>query len=134
MTDATWIVGAGVADGTPLIMRFNDAACEVRESHPYRLGIAVALRNSAAGDEAHSLAELEDRLDAELAAAGAVAAFVITTGEMREFVFYAEDAARARDAVERVQTGVETHEMQWYVEPDPGWEAYEEFRPEHEER
>ena len=51
----------------------------------------------------------------------------ISTGGMREFVFYTSDPEAAHRALEDINSRVTSHEFQRIIEPDPEWSVYRQF-------
>lgn len=131
----SWVVGQGEYDGNPLVVRKNvDAAALVGTAKfPLRFGVAVRLRAPDARGmptevELRELARIEDLLVDRLhAQQTAVVVLVITTGGMREFVFYTGSSAWAQKVVEDVQGEIVSHRLQTSWAIDPAWTVYEHF-------
>jgi hypothetical protein len=133
--DDRWSVHQGTYSGKPMFLRRNDSAQSLR-GHPayrFRVGVAIPLKSPNAdglpgNDEMSQLNEIEDRLASRLQA-GQQSLFVlgITTGGMREFIFYTRDAKFAHDTVGVFRSEVSSHEVQGYVAEDPKWSMYGQF-------
>jgi hypothetical protein len=135
-TESKWTVLEGTQAGKPMYVRRNESVNALQESgqFPFRLGVAVQFARPASADglpdheEMEALGILEDALCEALEADQvALEVLAITTGGMREFVFYARD----RTVVERI-TGLKPRFPQYrltsYVADDPAWGLYAEFR------
>jgi len=53
---------------------------------------------------------------------------IITTGGMREFVFYTHAPEQVKLRFERIRKSITSHEMQLMIQPDEDWEAYAQLR------
>jgi len=54
-------------------------------------------------------------------------ALVLTTGTMKEFVFYITDNVDVGSIHKAIQSAVSTHEIQCIAVKDPDWDAYKQF-------
>jgi len=135
VTDGQWVVATGGFEGKPMIVRVNRALTKLM-GHPdygYRVGIAIPLIAPRADgfpntEEAAVLAEIEDQIDDALTPQfESLFALVITTGGMREFVFYTRDAGAAGHNVAALRSRIQSHELQSYVELDRRWLVFREF-------
>lgn len=104
--------------------------------HPeyrFRMGIAVPLNNPnqeglPSNDEMEQLNIIEDSLTNHLEADQvSLEVLAITTGGMREFIFYTRNPKTAITLLETLQKEISSHELQHYVEDDPNWDLYKEF-------
>jgi hypothetical protein len=131
-----WHVLEGQYDGRRMLVRLNAALTEA-EGHPdygFQLGVAVPLNDPLddgwpTPEEDQQLEAIETRLQKELEETRrAVLAAIITTGGMREFVFYTS----TRDWIEawapRFDQETEGHAIQVMVRPDSEWSVYRSFR------
>jgi hypothetical protein len=118
-----------------LFARRNDSAA-ILAKHPefrYRAGVAVPLNypnehGLPSANEMQQLNAIEDSLSAQMETGQqSIQVLVITTGGMREFVFYTRDSALVEKVTQRLQTEFKSHKIQAYVTEDPGWEVYETF-------
>jgi hypothetical protein len=74
------------------------------------------------------LLEVEDVIIEEVGAkAQGIYVLVLTTGTMREFVFYIAGNADIGAIHEVIVDRVETHEVQCMAVEDPKWDAYKQF-------
>lgn len=130
-----WMVGEATNDGRPMFLRINAAAKRfiAHPDLPYRFGVAVGLREPderglPQSAEMTELNRIEDALMEALEPAldGFLVA-VITTGGMREFVFYIRDPQCAPSAIAAANECCQGHELQHYVQSDPQWLGYQEF-------
>jgi Family of unknown function (DUF695) len=134
-TESKWSVLNAEHDGKPLVVRRNESAKQLRGSSEYnhRVGIAVPLRapderGLPGAEEVSQLNGIEDLLCERLEAnQDSLQVLAITTGGMREFVFYTRAAHSLQPVLERFQQDVSSHAVQCYIEPDAKWSVYEEF-------
>jgi hypothetical protein len=134
--DGQWSIGEIERDGRRTIVRKNQGAASLvgDARFPVRVGVAVPFHRPDAGgmpapDEFPRLSAIEDDLiDHFQADRRAVAVLSITTGGMREFVFYAADAKWAEGILHDARSRVPDYELQSYVVPDPKWDVYRQFR------
>lgn len=130
-----WSLDQGVYAGRPLLVRLNrgiDAAI----GHPdysHQVGVAIPLRapdenGFPAREEGEQLGRIEDLLAARLEAERqCIHVATLSTGGMRELVFYSSDPASTHDLLEQLATEVSTHEVQHIVQPDPRWKVYRQL-------
>ena len=132
----TWSLSQGVRDEKPIFVRWKEglASAQDRSEYPFQIGVAVPLLNPTSeglttNEEADTLWKLEDSLESTLTKDGeAVFVASITTGGMREFVFYAREwkpeyfEQKAKDAFEG-----DEHDPQFMMQQDKDWNTYKEF-------
>ena len=131
----SWKVGQGDYGGKVLIARFNAGLKEIagHPEYPYQVGIAAPLREPTEQglptvDEDERLAVLEQQIAKVLEdARESLLVGVLTTGGMREFVFYTADAVAVREKFERLRKSISSHELQLMIHEDPGWHVYRQF-------
>lgn len=118
-----------------MLIRRNDSAAELK-GHPeyrFRVGITVPLRTPderglPTTEESNQLNAIEDSLSNLLQAdERSLQVLAITTGGMREFVFYSRDSAHAEAVLRDNQSAPSGHELQSYVSEDPQWQLYAQF-------
>ena len=132
--DGCWSILQGENNGMPLLIRV-DTAAKRPERHmrlPIRLGIAIPLHSPnelglPEKAEAEQLSAIEDRLDDAIGASGDMV-LIITNAGMREFVSYVASAQIAQQIVARVCNATPSHEVQHYIESDPEWMVYGEYK------
>ena len=135
-----WSIANGEYDGKPLITRFNLALTSLvgDPAYPHQLGIATPFISPTSNglptsDEAAELSNLEDNLAAALTAEGeSLFAGVITTNNMREYVFYSRDPLTARARFEEVRSSFPSREIQFAVHDDPAWQNFRNFSGSHD--
>jgi hypothetical protein len=132
----TWGVGRGVRAGRPVFVRYRSGLKDAagHTGYPFQIGVAVPLADASReglsnDEEAARLAKLEDALDDALKDKDeAVFAMAITTGGMREFVFYASEWKPEYFAEKVSRTGSEAgYKPQFMMRADRDWEAYRAF-------
>lgn len=133
--DGGWQLFQRESGGNPIVVRINthlkpfagDTELTVK------IGFAVPLNSPVEGglpepEENLALVEIEDRIAAEVAAAGeAVHALTITMGTFKEFLFYAKPGMDIQAVHEKLMSEITSYEVQCYAEMDPDWETYKEY-------
>lgn len=130
--EESWSVSVGGVQGKPVIARVNRGVGQAVR-HPelaHQVGVAVPLNDpDGTGlpgmDESEQLAAIESKVVDRLQADGqSLHVAVITTGGMREFVFYTTDPEGTRRRFDEAAKEVETHELQLMIQEDPKWRVY----------
>jgi hypothetical protein len=133
--DQSWTVFQGEFDGKPLIARAN-VALKPFVGHPkysHQVGVAVPFRTPdengfPQSEEAAELMDIEDKICSELEVANqSLFAVVITTGGMREFVFYTSDPKGVEVKLKNLRETIHGHTIQGMIRPDHDWDVYREF-------
>jgi len=135
--DHHWGVVEGEYNGAALIVRFNRTAGEFagHAGLPLKLGFAIPLNLPNEGglpdpDENVDLDAIEDVIRREVAAAtSGIHVMVLTTGVMKELIFYIAPGADIATLHQSVQNKVTGHEVQCMAVGDPDWESYRAFVP-----
>lgn len=129
----SWSVSQGNLDGRPIIIRLNRGVQEAH-GHPelqHQIGVAIPLKapdeNGFPGpEESAKLAEIEDLLVERLEPDRmCLHVATISTGGMREFVFYSSDPETSRREIEMLSKTITSHELQHIVQADPDWRVYQ---------
>jgi hypothetical protein len=115
-----------------MIIRTNNGyrAFKSVPGYEHQVGIAVPLRNSEAAGlpgtaEGAVLDEIEDIICSSLEEqAESLLVAVITTGGMREFVFYTRQPHRVEERVTEIRERITSHEIQLMIQPDKYWGIY----------
>jgi hypothetical protein len=118
-----------------LIVRFNASAKDWtgHKELQVKLGFAIPLNNPHPGglpdpEENQQLNDIEDIVRREVQAKTiGIHVLVLTTGTMREFVFYVAAGADIAAIHQAAQHAVGTHEVQCQAIMDPDWDAYNCF-------
>jgi hypothetical protein len=133
-----WQVWQGDYKGRPLFTRLNASAGDWVEHPelPIKLGFAVpfnspepktGLPESAEDEQLH---EIEDIIRRQVAATTkGFHALVLTTGGMREFVFYIPEGVDIGSIHEAVMRAVKTHAVQCQTVRERDWYSYKRFSP-----
>lgn len=133
----SWGVAQAGYDDSPLLIRFNETAKDW-QGHPelpIKLGFAIPLNSPNEGglpdpEENEQLNEIEDLITGEVGSrATGIHALVLTTGEMKEFVFYISPGADIKTMHETLMQVVSTHEVQCMAVNEPKWDTYQQFSP-----
>lgn len=133
--DERWSVSHGEYEGRPLIVRVNLGAAAAI-GHPeftHQVGVAFPLRAPDSNgfpshDEGEQLSQIEDLLAERLEAdRQCIHVATVSTGGMREFVFYSSDPESTHILLEELASEVSSHEVQHIVQPDPKWSVYRQF-------
>jgi hypothetical protein len=125
----------GTADGNLAYIRGNTAlrGLKGRERFPYRVGFAVTFRKPnryglPTDDEARELTSLENEIDRAMSGKKlGFLSLVITTGGMREYVFYSNQPDAVRREIKKMGGRMRGRDVRSYVTADPGWEIYFRF-------
>ena len=132
-----WGVAESGFVSSPLIIRYNETAREWigHSKLPVKLGIAIPLNSpNEAGlpnpDENEQLNAIEDIVVQEISARTVgLQALALTTGIMKEYVFYIPRDVDIKTIHESIQALVTTHEIQCMADMEPEWESYVQFAP-----
>jgi len=115
-----------------MIVRTNTGYREFRSvsGYEHQGGIAVPLREPEATGlpgptESAILGELEDTICSLLEEqAESLLVAVITTGGMREFVFYTREPQRVEQRVAELRKQITSHEIQLIIQLDRTWRIF----------
>ena len=133
--ESKWAVINGHHDGKAMFLRRNESASDLAR-HPdyrFRVGVAVPLRapnehglpGTAEIEQLNVIEEsLVSRLESEQRSLHVLA---ITTGGMREFIFYTRDHVFSQTVFEALRDEVSSHQLQAYIAEDPKWSLYRQF-------
>jgi hypothetical protein len=132
---STWVILEGEEEGRALFVRRNESAKQLmgHKEYSYRVGFAIPLcdpnsEGLPSNEEMKILSSIEDALSKEVAKdKNSLLVLVITTDDMREFVYYTKRPDNIKRVVEEIRTKFISHEIQYYVKEDPDWEIYKEF-------
>ena len=81
-----------------------------------------------AAEEAAELGDIEDQICSDLEVGNeSLFAAVITTGGMREFVFYTSDPQGVEIKLRNLRETIKSHTIQGMIRPDGDWDVYREF-------
>jgi len=130
-----WTVAQGQHGGGPLVVRVNEAGRELA-GHPdlsIKLGFAIPLNRPTEGglpdpEENAELGAVED-LIAERVLTGHVGlhAMTLTTGVMKEFVFYIAPGRDIAALHSALREEVSSHDVQCMAIKEPNWDSFREF-------
>jgi hypothetical protein len=130
-----WQLAEADYAGSPLLVRLNVSARDWigHKALPIRLGFAVPLNSpDQAGlpspTENDELCEIEDvvRQEVESKTKG-MHVLVLTTGRMREFVFYVAHGTDVAAIHQAVRARVKSHTVQCKAVEDSAWAVYSQF-------
>jgi uncharacterized protein DUF695 len=133
--DQSWSMFQGEYDGKPLIARAN-VALKPFLGHPkysHQVGVAVPFRTPdengfPQSEEAAEFMDIEDQICAELEVGNeSLFAAVITTGGMREFVFYTSNPKGVEVKLKNLKETIHGHTIQGMIRPDEHWDVYRQF-------
>lgn len=123
--------------GSPVLVRYNStaAAWVGHPDLPVKLGFAIPLNSPNPGglpdaEENQQLGVIEDLIVAKVSeAARAVLVLVITSGEMKEFIFYVEQKEFIPQLHQDLQNSIESHDVQCMATMEADWVTYRQFAP-----
>lgn len=135
--NCTWGIAESVLETSPLIVRYNETAREWlgHKDLPIKLGFAIPLNSPNENglpdpDESYQLNEIEDTIVREVSSkARGLYVLALTTGVMKEFVFYISPGTDIKTLHESIQALVGTHEVQCMAIMEPNWQSYVDFTP-----
>lgn len=128
------VIQASTADD-PMLVRVNRNAKRWAK-HPalsIRVGFAIPLNQPSPlglpdSLENFALNQMEDRILSYLKSCGpAIHVLSITTGTLKEFVFYIENGDSVAGIHEKLRAETTTHDVQCMAEHDPKWAVYGSF-------
>jgi len=130
--DGPWSIGEGQNNGQIMIVRSNTGYREFGNvpGYDHQVGIAVPLKKAETTGlpspaEDALLGEVEDVICNSLEEhAESLLVAVISTGGMREFVFYTREPQRVQQRFEQLRTRITSHEIQLVIQPDRTWRIY----------
>jgi hypothetical protein len=128
----SWRVARAGYDDSPLIIRHNETAKDWigHPGLPIKLGFAVPLNSPDEGGlpdpmENQQLNDIEDGIvRAVESETQGIHVLTLTTGTMKEFVFYVPRDTDIKTIHETIQQSVCTHEIQCMAVLDPNWDSY----------
>lgn len=130
-----WLVSQGQYNGTPLVVRHNTTAAEWKghKSLGIKLGFTIPFKSpNKQGlpdpEENKLLSGMEDLIENEvLAATPGVFAMVLSTGIMKEFVFYIPEGVDIESIHKGLMKKIQTHDVQCMANREPDWSSFEFF-------
>ena len=133
----SWGVAQAGYDDSPLIVRYNESARDWagHSEMPIKLGFAIPLNSPNEGglpdpDENEQLNVIEDIVVREIESrTRALHALALTTGTMKELVFYIPRGVDIKSIHESIQSAVTTHEVQCMAVNEPNWDSFTQFTP-----
>lgn len=132
-----WGVARAEHDGAPLLVRFNESAAEWagHPDLPIKLGFAVPLNRPNEGGlpdaaENAELLSIEDVICRHVSEkAVGLHVLTLTTGVMKEWVFYVARGADIATLHANVRSAVVSHDVQCMAVEERRWESYRGFVP-----
>ncbi len=130
--ESIWSILQGQENGRPMIFRRNVSAktLSVNSEYVHRVGVAIPrLKPNEMGlplkEEMEELSRIETALCEQLEKDQmAIMVLVITTGGMREFVFYTRIPEMVDPILDDIRKKFSTHVIQSYIEEDKTWLVY----------
>jgi hypothetical protein len=130
--DDLWTIAEGENNGRVMIIRLNTGYRHFGSvsTYGYQVGIAVAIRDAGTDGlpspaENVLLGELEDVICNSLEEkAESLLVAIITTGGMREFVFYTREPKSVELRFAQISERSTSHKMQLMIQEDKGWQVY----------
>ena len=130
--DGPWSLGSGQHDGKVMIVRCNKGyrAFGSVTGYEHQVGIAVPLRSPEPNGlpspaENKELGAIEDTICNSLQVqAESLLVAIITTGGMREFVFYTRAPQQVEERFAHLHEDITSPEIQLMIRPDKAWGLY----------
>lgn len=133
----TWSLNMVESDGVPISIRYREGVRDAvgHPDYPYQIGVAVPLLDPSEvgltnAGEVERLYAIEDALaDALTHADEAVFVMSLTSGGVREFIYYAhpKDLMHYEKKVGEVRTRFLEHDIQFTMRGDPEWALFTRF-------
>ena len=125
----TGMVTTGQRDGTPMFVRSHTGYREFKgvTGYEHQIAIAVPLRDPDANGlpksaENEELNAIEDAICPLLEAANeSLFVAAVTTGGMREFIFYSKSPDQVQAKFQQLRNKITDHKLQLKVQPDKEW-------------
>jgi hypothetical protein len=134
-TEHLWSVGETSMNDQPFIVRFNTSvkSREYQNKFPIKVGFAipfntVTIKGLPESEEVEQLNHIEDQIISLIKNAG-VQALSLTTGGIREFIFYVQSGTDIGSIHQKLLNDIKTHEVQCMAVKDPNWDTYDEYTP-----
>jgi hypothetical protein len=132
-----WGLAESGTESFPLFIRYNESAhdCIGHKDLPIKLGFAIPLNSANEGGlpssvELTQLDAIEDTIVREVGLkTRGMYVLTLTTGSMREHVFYVLEGTDIMSIHESVKALVDTHEVQCMAVREPDWRSYLDFTP-----
>ena len=132
----SWSVAAGKYDGVPLIVRKNTGCCDW-VGHPglsIKLGFVIPLKKQMPGylpdtTENEELNTIEEKIAEKVkSATKSIFVLALTTGTMKEIVFYISVVSVIETLHRGLQQSIESHEVQCVATIEKDWKTYHRFQ------
>jgi len=135
--ESKWVVSQMEYKGLPLIVRANYTAKDWvgHRLLSVKVGCAIPFKKPSMNglpdpNENEQVLNIEDVIVEEFRKRLiGLLAFVLTTGTMRELVFYVKNCDDIDALKKSILTRVKTHEVQFLVANEPNWDSYINFAP-----
>ncbi len=132
-----WVFAEAIYHGRPLLIRANSGVENMigTEGFALKIGFAIPLRKPKENglpspSENEQLNAIEDIILREFALrSSGQHVLTLTTGLMREIVFYGPKETDFKAVQESVQRQISTHSVQVNALLEPNWESYRQFAP-----
>jgi hypothetical protein len=130
--EENWHVATGQRDGKPMFVRSHTGYREFKgvTGYEHQIGIAVPLRDPDANGlpkpaENEELNSIEDAICPLLEAANeSLFVAAITTGGMREFIFYSKSPDQVKAKFQQLRDEIPDRKIQLKIQPDKEWVVY----------
>jgi hypothetical protein len=131
----SWSLAQGERDGFPMIVRIANAyrGLAPLPGYDHHLIVSVHLRNPRpngfpSSEEGDDLQALEENLCRLLETGNdSFCVLVITNNGLRDLIFYTRDVESVKRITEEANAIYEGFKVEFWIEPDAGWEIYEHF-------
>jgi len=134
-SEAKWSILQGQNNGKIMVVRRNNSVNQFSANPEfiYRIGFAIPLvapnnEGLPSTEEMNTLNQIEDELSKQLEKDGvSIQVLSITTGGMREYVYYTKDSKIVEKVIGDVRGEFSSYEIQYYVEEDKAWSLYKQY-------
>ena len=135
MDDHKWSVDETTLNDLPFYIRFNTSlsSAKYKEKFPMKVGFTIQFNdNSPVGlptdEEAQELNVVEDSI-IDLVQKQGVQALSLTSGGIREFIFYVQENTDIASIHQSLLNNIKTHEVHCMGLEEPNWDTYNEYTP-----
>lgn len=130
-----WSVLQGENNDNPMFIRLNTGVKKIvgHPSYPYRIGIAIPLKNPQEdgfprSEENLDFNQIEDEIFNLFQNNNeAFVCAIITTSGMKEFMIYSTTDQNIEIKIYLLKSKFSEYDFQYYVQKDINWDMYKEF-------
>jgi Family of unknown function (DUF695) len=130
-----WSLAQGERDGFPMIVRMANAyrGLAPLPGYDHHVIISIQLRNPRpngfpSSEEGDDLQALEENLCRVLETGNdTLCVLVVTNNGLRDLIFYTRNVESVQQRTEEAKSVYSGFEIEFWIEPDEGWDVYRHF-------